>query len=90
MYLIVQVSLYKNILLVKIITTDTVMQTMRELFNVSTIYECRLWRRNDYNSYDLLKPQTSLLDENFDQNEVANNLLQSNLIISHKFYRTSC
>ena len=35
MYLIVQVSLYKNFLSVKIITTDTVMQTMRELFNVS-------------------------------------------------------
>ena len=75
MYLIVQVSLYKNFLLVKIITTDIVMQTMREPFDVSTIYECRLSRRNNYNSYDLLKPQTSLLDENFDQNEVANNLL---------------
>ena len=74
MHLIVQVNLYKNFLLVKIITADTVMQTMREHFNVCTIYECRLWRRNDYNSYDLLKPQTSLLDENFHQNEVANNL----------------
>ena len=51
------------------------MKTMRKLFNVSTIHECRLWRRNKYNNYDLLKPQTSLFDENFHQNEVANNLL---------------